>query len=43
MKTDEEKDPGKLRKSILNQFLIPIFKNREDVMIYGNYRGIELT
>ena len=36
--TDEEKIPGIWRKSIL----IPIFKNKGDIMNCGNYRGIKL-
>ena len=36
--TDEEKIPDKLRKSIL----IPIFKNKGNIMNCGNYRGIKL-
>ena len=36
--TDEEKIPGIWRKSIL----IPIYKNKRDIMNCGNYRGIKL-
>ena len=36
--TDEEKIPDIWRKSIL----IPIFKNKGDIMNCGNYRGIKL-
>ena len=37
--TDEEKIPAIWRKSIL----IPIYKNKGDIMNCGNYRGIKLT
>ena len=36
--TDEEKIPDIWRKSIL----IPIYKNKGDILNYGNYRGIKL-
>ena len=36
--TDEEKIPDIWRKSIL----IPIFKNKGDIMNCGNYRGIKI-
>ena len=36
--TDEEKIPDIWRKSIL----MPIFKNKGDIMNYGNYRGIKI-
>ena len=36
--TDEEKIPDIWRKSTF----IPIFKNKGDIMNYGNYRGIKI-